>query len=257
MEKTRGIQLRPNPLRANTPAAYGQVLANGKYSKGINLQTWTCDVRSWSGEILTNVRMPGAYFDIKGNGHGKLGGISENQLVLVDFGFGSSQNPIIVEAYPYFAQDKDSENFNLFLKKKKIKKDDIVMFHSSGYSVWMRKMRIELYLDTNPVPLAFIDLTTNTFSVNMNIAFGPVGTTSVPNGELLLADLTARANFESQTKAAIDLIKTALSTSMTTSGDGGATYKAGVVAGLAALVSPTPVTPNPQILKTNLKITAT
>ena len=244
MEKTRGIQLRPNPLRANTPAAYGQVLANGKYSKGININTWTCDVRSWSGEIITNVKMPGAYFDIKGNGHGRLGGISENQLVLVAFGFGSSQNPIIVEAYPYFAQDKDSENFNLFLKKKKIKKDDIVMFHSSGYSVWMRKMRIELYLNTNPIPLAFIDLTTNTFSVNMNIAFGAVGTTSVPNGELLLADLTARASFESETKAAIDLIKTA-------------TYKGGIVSQLAALVSPSPVTPNPALLKTNLKVTAT
>ena len=245
MEKTRGIQLRPNPLRANTPAAYGQVLANGKYSKGININTWTCDVRSWSGEIITNVKMPGAYFDIKGNGHGRLGGISENQLVLVAFGFGSSQNPIIVEAYPYFAQDKDSENFNLFLKKKKIKKDDIVMFHSSGYSVWMRKMRIELYLNTNPIPLAFIDLTTNTFSVNMN------------NGELLLADLTARASFESETKAAIDLIKTALSTSPTAALDGGATYKGGIVSQLAALVSPSPVTPNPALLKTNLKVTAT
>lgn len=257
MEKTRGIQLRPNPLRANTPAAYGQVLPDGKYSKGININTWTCDVRSWSGEIITNVKMPGAYFDMKGNGHGKLGGISENQLVLVAFGFGSSQNPIIVEAYPYFAQDKDAENFNLFLKKKKIKKDDIVMFHSSGYSVWMRKMRIELYLDTNPIPLAFIDLTTNTFSVNMNIAFGAVGTTSVPNGELLLADLTARSNFESQTKAAIDLIKTALSTSPTAALDGGATYKGGIVSQLAAFVSPSPVTPNPALLKTNLKVTAT
>lgn len=82
MEKTRGIQLRPNPLRANTPAAYAQVLPNGEYSKGINLETWTCDVRSWSGEIITNVRMPVAYFSDKtGNkGHGKLGGISENQL---------------------------------------------------------------------------------------------------------------------------------------------------------------------------------
>ena len=256
-DRIRGFNFLPNPLRANTPGQYGQVLPKSEDSKGINMDTWTCDIRLWSGEILRNVRMPGGYIDSALKAHGKFGGISENQLVYVDFSFGSSQSPIIIESYPYFATEKDFDNLKLFLKSKKLKKDDIVLFHNSGYSIWMTKFKISLYLDVNPLPIAYIDLQTNMFSVNLNVKLGQLPVVSVPNGELLLSDLQARQNFENQTKNAIETIKNALLLSPTTPLDGGASYKTGISVALASLVSPTPVTPPANLLNTNLKVSST
>ena len=240
--KSRELSFKKNPLAGDMPLAWGSVKT---------IDEDRAEVRLFTGETLQDVRLPGGKPEKTGKAHGVFGGLSEKQLVLVGFLYGSSQNPVIIESYPFFSEEKDSSNLKLFRSIQDIKSTDIVVFHESGYSVWLTDNKIEVRKDPSPAPIVSLDLQSLEIIANVNsIGFGPI---SVPNGDLLLLFLNAIVAHLNSVNTAIGNIQTALSTSPTSPTDGGATYKAAIAVALATNTLPTvPAVPT-QLNSTNLK----
>ncbi|MDH5598289.1 MAG: hypothetical protein OEY34_04140 [Cyclobacteriaceae bacterium] len=146
----------------NFPTALAMVtLVRERFRADIILQT---------GEIYKNVRYPGPRIGVTNTAHGRTEPIKMNQLVSVDFAFGSYRSPIITRLYPFFATDIELENLDTFWNKYRaffVKETDIVDFHESGYFVRQTVNMIQ-YFDAANVLIGQIDFATKTVMWNIS-----------------------------------------------------------------------------------------
>jgi hypothetical protein len=242
--KSRNLSFTTSTTDGNCPSAFGTVL---------EIKKNRCKVRLFSGEDIESVRLPGGYPQKTGKAHGVFGGISVKQLVLVEFGYGTSQNPIIVQSYPFMSRKQDSENYKLFSSIHDIKTTDIVIFHESGYSVWLTDNKIIVKKEV--VSVLTLDL--QTMSIDTTMLGMTLGTVSVSNGDVLNTFLQSIITHLTTLNLRIDTIQTALQTSPTVIGDGGSSYKAGITTALASNTLPIPPVVPVNLNNTNLKIAST
>jgi hypothetical protein len=238
--KTRKISFETSPTDGDSPPVFATVL---------EVKDNRCKVQLFSGEDIDDVKLPGGYPEMSGKGHGVFGGVSVNQLVLVEFLFGSCQNPVIAQAYPFTARKKDNENFKMFNSINNIKVTDIVIFHKSGYSVWLTDDKV--IVKKLVVPVLTLDLQTMLIETMLGLSLGNV---PVSNGTLLNAFLLGINTHLTELNTKVLAIQTALINSPTTPTDGGLTYKTAIAAALANNTLPVTINPVPVDLNnTNLK----
>lgn len=239
--KPRRISFETSPTDGDSPAVFATVL---------EVKDNRCKVRLFSGEDIENVRLPGGYPQKTGKAHGTFGGISINQLVLVEFAYGTSQNPIISQSYPFTARKQDSENFKMFSSINNIKTTDIVIFHESGYSVWLTDDKI--IVKKLIIPVLTLDL--QSMSIETTMLGISLGNVPVSNGTLLNTFLIGLNTHLTELNTKVLAIQTALINSPTTPTDGGLTYKTAITASLASNTLPVAINPVPiDLNNTNLK----
>lgn len=243
--RPRDLNFTDNPLQSDMPLAFAKIKSIKKNRANIQL---------FSGELMDDVKLPGGIPYKDGKAHGVFGGFSVNQLVLVGFILGSSQNPCIIKGYPFTASSKDIDNLNTFQGIQTINQDDIVIFHKSGFSIWLTEKKLSLRLDPSPTDLISIDLTTN--KVNLPATFSlALGLIPVPNGTLLKQWMDDINTHLTSLNTKVKSIQDALLNGVTVVGDGGASYKASITTALSTNTLPVSLNPVPTNLNdTNLKI---
>lgn len=194
------------------------------------------EVRMFSGEIISNVIVPGGAMGSDGFLHGILGGVKVGQMVLVVFSHGNTYSPVIAQTYPFPGEEKSLQNYGSFITKETYydEKEDILFGHSSGYKVWFTKNSI-IIKDPTGIDIFAID----TLQKTVKITEGEISAVNTDKLEGWMTDI----------KSVLDNLYTAIQNSTTTPGDGGSSYKAGLVSALLSV--PVPQIPT-DLKKTNL-----
>ena len=191
-----------------------------------------CNVRTFKGEDLYDVLLPGGDTSLKGKG--RFGPYRRGQRVLVGFPHGNTSNAAVMQWYPHAGStaafnSKDIDNFVATNPEIDTPGDtqDFIDVHPSGYKVHYTTGMIRINNGATDV------MTIIMAPGGINVKIG-TGTVSVPNGEAL-------QTWMNNIVTAITAVWEALKNSPTTAADGGAAYKAAIA--IVVNANPPPTVP--------------
>lgn len=112
------------------------------------LPRFRANILTQNGERFNEVRCKEPY--LNGNtsyAHGRFGGLSVGQMVLVEFIGGSFRAPVITKAFSFPTKDSDFQNIRNFWNHFSFidSESDIIDFHRSGYAVRQTDNKIQIY----------------------------------------------------------------------------------------------------------------
>lgn len=232
------IEQKPNPMRGGAKTIPAEILEVKKNR---------AKVRAFTGDIYDNVKLPSASPNKIGQPSGRSGGWRKSQMVLIEFGMDSPNQPYVVTGFAFSANQLNENNLKTFYTAypEFTGEIDFTDFHDSGYSI--RYSDKITYYDNTKVPFMEIDMVTKTFkilAVGSQIEFGANPIIPVSNGTILNTWLT-------QMYACISALQAAINGAVIVPADGGAALKTAMS---LALGSSPPPTVDPLLNTTNLKL---
>lgn len=224
----RRIAVVENPMRSGGKTMIAEIT---KVSKN------RADVRCFTGDSYRNVKLPSAPITNTGQPSGRSGGWRKGQMVLIEFLLDSPQNPIVSQGFGFSANQNDVLNLKAFYDRYPdfTGEIDFQDFHESGYSIKYGSRIV--YYDKLGIEWTVIDLDSHSVSI---------GTDNIPvsKGDKL------KDHLDDIKKWMDDLIQ-AINNGSITPLDGGASFKASLIAAMA--LSPVPTVPS-DLNDTNLTI---
>jgi hypothetical protein len=200
---------------------YSPIPGTTGFVKSINRATQLAEVVTITGDVKSNVRIPGPSIDSIGNGHGRWQEVQEGQLVFIGFVMGVQNSPYILNTYPYYAKQKEMENLKIFIARyPEIQENEMVDFHESGYCIRYSNNQI-IFQSQIKEEKVTIDMVSGLVAIQDSLTVG--------HGNYKAIKTPSMKEWMDLTYACLLSLKTAIEGVVTVPLDGGASIKTALV----------------------------